>query len=182
MVRVLEAQIIRPYEGFMGLGFANVPGLPRLESCAFTGEFPLSRIDFHDPELPVHVSLEVADGELGPEGAVRGTVGSLCLQREVGPRSEAEYTFLLSWLFPNRTAERCGWTAPKGHERDVIGNYYSTRFTDAWKAAEYAAAKLPRLEVRIRKFVEAMRLTTVPDAVRDAAMSNLSTLVTPTTF
>jgi uncharacterized protein (DUF608 family) len=295
VVRVLEAMLRPPYEGFTGLGFANVPGLPRLESCTFTGEFPLARIEFHDSELPVQVSLEAftpfipleaddsglplavlryhvinpsatrakvsvafslenpigtqgrtndyqeggdlrgllmrnpflaatdplagtfalsilgagegklsylrgwasakwwqgplmfwddfaADGELGPEGAVRGTAGSLCLQRELGPRSEAEYTFLLSWHFPNRTPERCGWTAPKGHERDLVGNYYCTRFSDAWTVAEHAAARLPELEARTRKFVEAMRNTTLPDAVRDAAMSNLSTLVTPTTF
>src|SRR5260370_37938 len=33
IARVLEARIIPPYEGPSGLGFGNVPGLPRLESC-----------------------------------------------------------------------------------------------------------------------------------------------------
>ena len=47
-----------PYGGETGLGFANAPGLPRLESCRFTGEFPLARIDFEDSELPAKVSLE----------------------------------------------------------------------------------------------------------------------------
>ncbi|MGH9447127.1 MAG: GH116 family glycosyl-hydrolase, partial [Terriglobia bacterium] len=56
--RVLEARILPPYEGSSGLGSANAPGLPRLASCAFTGEFPLARVDFEDPELPVKVSLE----------------------------------------------------------------------------------------------------------------------------
>jgi non-lysosomal glucosylceramidase len=295
VARILEAKIMPPYEGSLGLGFANVPGLPRLESCTFIGEFPLARIEFHDSELPVQVTLEAftpfiplaaddsglplavlryhvsnrnatkakvaiafslenpvavegrtneyresgdlhgllmqnpflaaadplagtfalsvlargenkltylrgwpsvkwwqgplmfwddftADGELGPEGAVRGVTGSLCLQRELGPRNEAEYTFLVSWHFPNRTPERCGWKAPKGHERDVIGNHYCTQFHDAWAVAEHAATRLPELEARTRKFVEAMRQSTLPDAVRDAAMSNLSTLVTPTTF
>ena len=58
VARVLEARLTPPYQGESGLGFANVPGLPRLESCKFTGEFPLARIDFEDSELPAKVSLE----------------------------------------------------------------------------------------------------------------------------
>src|SRR5437879_1778281 len=58
MARILEARVLPPYEGPTGLGFANVPGLPRLESCTFTGEFPLARIDFEDSNLTVKVSLE----------------------------------------------------------------------------------------------------------------------------
>ncbi|HET7841308.1 MAG TPA: GH116 family glycosyl hydrolase, partial [Terriglobia bacterium] len=51
-----------------------------------------------------------------------------------------------------------------------------------WQAAEYAAANLAGLESRSREFVAAVRNTTLPDAVRDAAMANLSTLVSPTCF
>ena len=51
----------------------------------------------------------------------------------------ATYEFVLAWHFPNRTPSRCGWSAPKGHENTVIGNWYATRFTDAWEAAAYAA-------------------------------------------
>ncbi|PYV26468.1 MAG: hypothetical protein DMG27_06790, partial [Acidobacteria bacterium] len=255
IARVLEARILPPYEGPTGLGFANAPGLPRVDSCTFTGEFPVARIDFEDSNLPVKVSLEAfspfiplnaddsglpalvlryqisnptssklkasigfsienpigesrnkgvdftgsygrtnefrkgsevqgllmrnpflpateplagsfalsilgagagkvsylrgwpsarwwesallfwddfsADGELGPESAVRTAVGSLCLLHEIPGGDKREYTFLLTWHFPNRTAARCGWSAPKGHEQDVIGNFYSTRFRDA---------------------------------------------------
>ena len=233
---VLEAELMPPYEGNSGLGIVNAPGLPRLDSATFTGEYPLARIVFSDAALPVHVALEAfspfipldaddsglpvavlryrvtnpgaasarvsiafsidnpagdhgrsneyrkgegfegllmanpfllvadplagsfalsvlnsgdgkvswlrgwrggsrwrvgplafwddfsGDGELGPEDAVRDAVGSLCLQREIAPGASAEYTFLLTWRFPNRTAERCGWTAPKGEERALIGN------------------------------------------------------------
>ena len=122
------------------------------------------------------------DGELGPEAADRKLVGALCLQHEIAAGSEAEYTFLLSWHFPNRTPKWSGWTAPKGHENDVIGNHYCTRFADAWAAAQHAAQNLPELEKRTRRFVETMRASTLPGALRDAAMSNLSTLVTQTCF
>lgn len=306
VTRVLEARILPPYQGPTGLGFANVPGLPRLESCVFTGEFPLANIAFHDPDLPANITLEAftpfiplnaddsglpvavlrykavnpgdskvtvsialsienpvgqqhakgvdftgsygrandyregsglaglmmrnpflpakdplygsfalaalgagtgilsylrgwpsarwwegpllfwddfsKDGLLGPEAPMRSAVGALCLQREIPPQGAAEFTFLLSWHFPNRTPDRCGWSPPSGHGGDLIGNYYCTRFSDAWKAAEYAALHLSDLEAKTRSFVSAMRETTLPAAVKDAATANLSTLVSPTTF
>jgi non-lysosomal glucosylceramidase len=299
IARVLEARILPPYEGADGLGSANVPGLPRLASCTFTGEFPLAHVDFEDPDLPVSVGLQAftpfiplepddsglpvavlryyvsnpaaskttvsiafsldnpvgdqnafhgraneyretgelrgmlmrnpflpgnhplagtfalavlgagsgkltylrgwpaarwwespllfwsdfsEDGELGPEASARTAVGSLCLKREVPAGGRAEFTFVLAWRFPNRTPARCGWTAPKGHENDVIGNHYCTRFTNAWSAAEYAAQHLPSLEGRTRDFVAIMRQATLPGAVKDAATANLATLVTQTSF
>ena len=122
------------------------------------------------------------DGQLGPESAERKSIGSLCLQQEIASGGEAEYTFLLSWSFPNRTPAWSGWTAPKGHEHDVIGNYYCTRFPDAWAAAQYLAQHLPELEARTKRFVSSMRASTIPGAIRDAASANLSTLVTQTCF
>ncbi len=122
------------------------------------------------------------DGQLGPEAPQRKPIGSLCLQQEVAPGAEAAYTFLLAWHFPNRTPAWSGWSAPKGQENTIIGNHYCTRFAGAWEAAQYAAANLPDLEARTRRFVAAMRESTLPPAVRDAAMSTLSTLVTQTCF
>jgi len=123
-----------------------------------------------------------ADGQLGPEAAQTKPIGSLCLQQEIAPGAEASYTFLLAWHFPNRTPAWSGWDAPKGDEHTIIGNHYAVRFPGAWQAAEYAAAHLPDLEARTRRFVAAMRDSTLPAGVRDAAMSTLSTLVTQTCF
>src|ERR1700689_4795178 len=58
VARVLEARIPPPYEGQNGLGASNAPGLSRLESATFIGEYPLARIDFADPSLPLKVSLQ----------------------------------------------------------------------------------------------------------------------------
>lgn len=307
MAHVLEADLAPPYASTAGLGPGNAPGLSRLQSAKFTGEFPLARIDFEDSRLPARISLEAfspfipldadnsglpvavlryrirntsgkhlsasiafsldnpigprhpdsiqlakggkhnefrgkagdalqglymtapqlekqdpengsfalcvlqpgagkisylrgwpnakwwaspqlfwddfsSDGELGPEAEDRKPTGALCLKHEIPAGQEAEYTFLLGWHFPNRTPGWCGWTAPEGHKDDVIGNYYCTRFGDAWAAAEHAAEHLPELEKRTRRFVETMRASTLPDALRDAAVANLSTLVTQTCF
>ena len=58
IARVLEARILPPYEGQDGLGANNAPGLSRLAEAEFTGQFPLARIRFTDPDLPVKVELE----------------------------------------------------------------------------------------------------------------------------
>lgn len=295
--KVLESRILPPYEGPSGLGSNNVPGLPRLASAVFHGEFPLAGIEFRDPDLPVRLSLEAftpffpidaeesglpaaviryralnttsspvkvsialaienpvgdhgrtnefregaegavkallmrnpmlaarnplagsfvlgclahgsaavthlrgwaqaqwwesawlywkdfaADGALGPEAAQRNTVGSLCLQRTLAARQPADFTFLLAWHFPNRTPGRCGWSAPKGHEDDVIGNHYASRFKDAWEVARHVSQNLDALEKNTRLFILSMRQTTLPAEVKDAAQANLATLVSPTTF
>jgi len=295
VTRVLEARLMPPYAGSSGLGSGNAPGLSRLESATFTGEFPLAGIAFQDAHLPVQVTLEALspfipldpdasglpvavlryrvhnpaaetaavsiafsidgpagqdgrtnefrsepelqglymsnpkldasdplhgsfalcvlepgnghvshlrgwpaakwwaspmlfwddfseDGQLGPESEKRTATGALCLQREIPAGQDANYTFLLAWHFPNRTPKWSGWDAPKGHENDVIGNYYCTRFADAWRAAQHAARELPESERRTKSFADAMRRSTLPGALRDAAMSNLSTLVTQTCF
>lgn len=294
--KVLEARIQPPYEGENGLGARNAPGLRRLASATFTGEFPLAHIDFQDRALPVRVSLDAftpfiphepddsglpvavlryhvtnpgtrpaqvaiafsidnpvgsgdsrrnerrtsgildgllmtnpalsptdvlsgsfalcllgvgdgqvtclrgwesgrwwnspmlfwddftADGALGPEAESPGAVGALCLQRTLAPGVTRDYTFLLAWHFPNRTPRRCGWSAPKGDEDTVIGNHYAVRFAGAWEAAGYAASNLGRLESDTRRFAAAIRQSTLPGAVKDAATANLSTLVTTTCF
>src|ERR671912_131963 len=57
-VSVLEGRLQPPYQGPFGLGSRSAPGLQRLESARFTGEFPLARIAFRDRRLPVRVTLE----------------------------------------------------------------------------------------------------------------------------
>ncbi len=297
VTRVLEARLQPPYEGASGLGSKNVPGLPRFDSAAFTGEFPFAQIDFSDAKLPLEVSLEAfspfvplddeasglptailryrvrntgsakadvsiafsIENPVGKEGrqnayreegdlrgfsmtnpfldsrdplkgsvalAIAGDpgdltylnawrggswwvgaltfwddfkddgrlepshhvapqpVGSLCSRKSLNAGQEATFTFVLAWHFPNRTPERCGWgtEAPEEMKKSVIGNYYCQRFADAWAAASHVAKNLTELEAASRDFVKTMERTTMPEAVLDAAMSNLSTLRTNTCF
>lgn len=56
---VLERRLLPPYDLQQeGLGSANVPGLPRLAEARFFGSFPISRIEFSDPECPVSVAFD----------------------------------------------------------------------------------------------------------------------------
>jgi non-lysosomal glucosylceramidase len=123
-----------------------------------------------------------AAGELGAAPAQQGTVAALCQQRTIPPGQDADFTFFLSWHFPNRTPEWCGWSAPEGKGDTIIGNFYATRFPDAWQAARYAAGNLASLEERTRLFAKSLRESTVPNAVKEAASANLSTLATTTCF
>ena len=293
VTRVLEARILPPYEGQDGLGSNNAPGLSRLESAKFTGEYPLARIDFEDRALPVKVSLEAFspfipheaddsglpvailryrvknpnaakvdvsiafsidnpakgqnepiasntlsgllmhspelpsedpmrgefvlsaisvpgaradvwrgwpqgrwwnspmlfwddfsdDGRLSAEPNPHNAVGVLCVQQTISANSSADFTFVLAWRFPNRTLpEWCGWTAPKGQGKAIIGNHYCTRFPTALAAAEYAVTNLQRLETQTRLFAHAFRESTLPAAVKEAASANLSTLASTTCF
>ena len=123
-----------------------------------------------------------SDGALGPEPETRDHVGALCVNRTIPAGGHSEFTFLLAWHFPNRTPRRCGWSASKGEEDTLIGNHYSTRFPDAWAAAEYAAAHLEPLEARTRQFAAAIRESTLPGVIKEAATANLSTLRATTCF
>jgi uncharacterized protein (DUF608 family) len=307
VARVLEARILPPYEGEDGLGSDNAPGLTRLASAKFTGEYPLAHVDFQDRALPVRVSLDAfspfiphdpdesglpiailryrvtnpnriaadvaiafsidnpvkvsrdeggaaalhkdtrenvwrdedglaalimgnpalaeedpmrgelalcvlhdaashlthwrgwpesrwwnapmlfwddfsADGELGAEPDPHGVVGSVCLKRSIAAGKSADYTFLLAWRFPNRTPDWCGWSAPKGEGKTIIGNHYAVRFPSAWDAARHAADDLQELERRTRAFATAFRESTLPAAAKEAASANLSTLASTTCF
>jgi uncharacterized protein (DUF608 family) len=58
ITRVLESQIPPPYPGGFGLNRNIVPGLPRLKSAKFYGEYPFAAVNFSDDKLPLRVTLE----------------------------------------------------------------------------------------------------------------------------
>jgi uncharacterized protein (DUF608 family) len=306
VARVLESRILPPYEGQDGLGSNNVPGLSRLESATFIGEYPLAQIDFEDRSLPVKVELDAfspfiphepddsglpvailryrvtnpgataasvgiafsienpvttkeendnarlksdagrrneyrsekgiaglvmsnpalaADnpmsgefvlaarvddaevshwegwpagrwwnaplhfwdqfakmGELGAQPDPHNMVGVLCLKRAIAPGETASFEFLLGWRFANRTPDWIGWESPASEGKTVIGNAYAARFKSAWDGVTYAEGNLEKLEAQTRMFVAALRDSTIPAAVKEAASANLSTLASTTCF
>ena len=123
-----------------------------------------------------------ASGKLESEPEIYNSVGALCQQATLAPGQSIDLTFMLAWHFPNRTPEWCGWQAPKGEGKTIIGNFYATRFKDAWEAAQYTAKNLKRLEDRTRLFARTMRESSLPAVVKEAATANLSTLVSTTCF
>jgi non-lysosomal glucosylceramidase len=57
-VRVLEGPLTPPYTGPDGIRRTEVPGLPRMETARFFGEYPLARVEMSDSRLPLQVTLE----------------------------------------------------------------------------------------------------------------------------
>lgn len=110
--------------------------------------------------------------------------GSLALRCDLQPGETGAITFLLTWHFPNRG----GWDMRMGPDgsvpprEEIVGNHYATRYRDAWNVAARTAAALPDLERRTVAFVSAVVTSDLPEAVTDAALSNLSTLRTQTCF
>ena len=148
------------------------------------------------------------DGQIGDSQAEDNlAVGSLAVPVSVAPGGEASVTFVLAWHFPNRLTwdmHRRGGSCcsdaddccsdrndccsdaddccSESGDPDWIGNYYATRYQDAWDAASQAADRLQDLERRSLEFVSAFLGTDLPAVVKEAALFNLSTLNTQTCF
>jgi non-lysosomal glucosylceramidase len=121
-------------------------------------------------------------GSLGAQPEEQALTGALCLKQTIAPGASVTFQFLLAWRFPNRTPDWCGWSAPAGEGKTVIGNFYSSRFSSAWDAVMYAAKNLRSLEESTRKFAKAFGESSLPGEIKEAASANLSTLATTTCF
>ena len=97
---------------------------------------------------------------------------SLAVQRTVPARSTSAFVFFITWHFPNRVA----WASKP------VGNYYTTRYADAWDVAARTAPRLPELTAETLAFLRAFLGTDLPPVVKEAALFNLSTLRTQTCF
>ena len=128
-----------------------------------------------------------ADGRLDDraQDGVDSPTASLSISLQVPAKSSRSVTFLLTWHFPNRiTWKEAGLNHPQSpiQAGTRIGNYYTTQFDDAWDTAVYAAAHLDSLESKTIAFVSAVCDSDLPDAVKEAALYNLSTLRSQTVF
>ncbi len=121
-------------------------------------------------------------GDIGKVADSHSPIGSVSIRQTIPPGEYRTYRFLLTWHFPNRTPLRCGWEAPKGKEKDLLGNYYSARFADAWQAATFVLQNLTEIESGTRTFVHSLQSSTLPSSVIEAASANLPTLVSNTSF
>ncbi len=141
-----------------------------------------------------------ADGELDerPLDFQNAPTASLAVKVEIPARGEAALPFFIAWHFPNRytwtpQADDCdcqsgscgdetGGCGCACVDSNCIGNYYTTRFSDAWDAACRAAARLEELEARTLDFVNSFCASSLPAEVKEAALFNLSTLRSQTCF
>jgi non-lysosomal glucosylceramidase len=99
-------------------------------------------------------------------------MASLAISNILPAKSTRSVRFIITWYFPNRIA----WSeAP-------LKNYYSTQYSDSWDVALKTVPSLPSLENKTIEFVSALCSSDLPEAVREAALFNISTLRTQTCF
>ncbi len=311
VARVLESRLQPPYTRADGLASNELSGLPRLDGCTFTGEYPFAHIAFEDKKLPLEIALEAfnpmvpldaelsglpvaiftwklhnpgstsvdatlafsmanmtgfdgvttidrnastrmlgkclnswvqedglsgismttqkytpdhpsfgslamatpwndltyalrwkragwfdaiqsfwddfADGqlrddptpELSPDGKV--DFGTLGLRVHLAPGESAELPIVLSWHMPNMiNTWNAGWRSLEPLVGKPVGNYYTTRFKDAWDAAASTVRALPQLEAATRRFHQTLFESTLPALVLDAVSSQMSIIRTTT--
>ena len=129
-----------------------------------------SKLDFADDLL--------ADGRLDERtGQPDRPVGSICEKRTLPPGGRTSISMLITWRFPNRL----GW-AGSVENPSRVGNYYATRWADAWEVAAALAPQLEDLRARTLAFTSAICGADLPDEVVEAALANVSTLRTQTAF
>lgn len=107
-------------------------------------------------------------------------MASLCVKKTIPAGAKANYTFIISWHFPNRTDWNNAWKF--GYKGKRIGNYYTQKYADAWHVLEKEITRLPQLEAKTKTFVQGILNSSYPTAVKEAALFNLSTLRSQTVF
>lgn len=99
-------------------------------------------------------------------------MASLSVQQHIPANGSAEFQFFLTWHFPNRIA----WADT------VVGNYYTTQYSDARDVILATYPKLNELENSTLQFVKTFLNSDLPGVVKEAALFNLSTLRSQTVF
>lgn len=135
-----------------------------------------------------------------PDYGAAAPVGSVAGKLTLPANGEKAVTFLLSWHFPNRrnwapSAVNEGTPAPNGASTcctgedccpdkpsDWVGNHYCQTFKDAWDVLEKTASQFPALEKDTVAFLNDFCGSDLPDVVKEAALYNISTLRTQTSF
>jgi len=115
-----------------------------------------------------------SDGELTNKNRLNDNdpMASLAVKKEIAAGATETFSFFITWNFPNRYA----WS------REIVGNYYSTKYTDAWDAAQKIIPQIPELEEKTKQFVNSFISSSLPEVVKEAALFNLSTLRSQTVF
>lgn len=99
-------------------------------------------------------------------------LASLAVLKTLKAGETKTFTFYLTWHFPNRYA----WSAEK------LRNYYTTQYTNAWDVIEKEVNRLPALTEKTLTFTNNFLQSSYPEAIKESALFNLSTLRSQTVF
>lgn len=109
---------------------------------------------------------------------------TLAVKNVLAPGETKIVTFLITWHFPNRRAWDNGFGEQftKEHTDNIVGNYYTTQYKNAWDVAGKVAVALPSLEKQTVSFVRTFVQNDIPAVIKEAALFNLANLRCQTVF
>ena len=99
--------------------------------------------------------------------------GALAVKFQLKAGETRTVQFFLTWNFPNRMS----WD-----DKVIVGNYYSTKYSDAWDVIEKTLPSLSVLEAKTLDFINLIANSNYTREVKEAALFNSSTLRSQTTF
>ncbi len=107
-------------------------------------------------------------------------MASLGVKKTIPAKATATFTFYITWHFPNRL----DWNGSRtfNYKGQVIGNYYTTKYANAWDVITKEAPNMPAYEKQTIDFVQAFLSSSIPTVVKEAALFNLYTLRSQTVF
>lgn len=129
----------------------------------------------------------IEDGELvdHPDTArvIQTPPATVAVKVALEPGETSAITFMLSWHFPNRRA----WDHGVHHAgqfggTEIVGNYYTTLYDDAWDVAVQTMAQLEELETETVQFVRTLVASDAPEVLKEAGLFNLNNLRSQTVF
>ena len=108
---------------------------------------------------------------------------TLSVKETIAPGEEKEVTFYITWNFPNRR----GWDHGNNNysafgTSEIVGNYYSTKYKDAWDVAQKVNNNIYTLEKKTVDFVSAFCESDIPVSIKEAALFNTCNLRSQTVF
>lgn len=129
-------------------------------------------------------AIDFIGDELGDKkGKIKTPPATLAVKQTLQPGETKEVTFMLTWHFPNRRA----WDTGTGYSGnfggpEIVGNYYTTLYKDAWDVAEQTANDLESLESKTVDFVSTLVKSDIPEILKEAGLFNLNNLRSQTVF
>jgi uncharacterized protein (DUF608 family) len=107
---------------------------------------------------------------------------SLSALLTLAPGETRAVRLLLTWHFPYRNLTEDGWEVSVAGADPVVGNHYATRSSDALDVARQVLPQLADLRARTLAFVQNIVEHPAPQALKEAALFNLTALRSHTCF
>jgi len=112
-IRVLERRILPPFEASFGLNPSDLAAMPRIAEAEFYGLYPVARLTFEDPGLPLDITLEAWNPFI-PMNADDSGLPAAVLEYIVTNSGKKRVDGTIVWSMQNC----CGWL---GHPQGGMG-------------------------------------------------------------